>query len=157
MKKRKKDVQYKAEFAEQAYRLCLLGAGNHDLAKFFNTTLEAINNWRKRYPRFDRCVRKGKEEADARVAERMYMRAIGYEMEEEKAFCNQGEIIKTTVKKQVPPDVQAGIFWLKCRQPEYWQDKMSHEITGKDGGPIHVEVEVALVKALGKEGGKTEE
>ena len=36
---------YKPEYAEQAYKLCQLGATDIELAKFFNVSLDTIHEW----------------------------------------------------------------------------------------------------------------
>ena len=48
---------------------------------------------------------------------------MGYEHDEEKVFCNNGEIISTTVRRHYPPDPISAIFWLKNRQRKRWRDK----------------------------------
>jgi hypothetical protein len=42
------------------------------------------------------------------------------------------------VKKHVPPDVAAAFIWLKNRRPAEWKDR--HEVTGKDGGAIEMNI-----------------
>ena len=38
-------TKYKDEYAEQAYKLCLLGATNEDLANFFEVAVSTIDKW----------------------------------------------------------------------------------------------------------------
>ena len=51
----------------------------------------------------------------------MLKRALGYEYEEETY---ENGILTKKVKKQVPPDTTAQIFWLKNRKPNTWKDKV---------------------------------
>lgn len=132
-------TKYKAEFAEQARKMCLLGATDKDLAGFFGVNELTINRWKKDHKEFCKSLKDGKDEADARVAERLFNRALGYSHPEDKIFNNNGEPMVVPTTKHYPPDTTACIFWLKNRQKESWRDKQDHELTGKDGGPVEVE------------------
>jgi hypothetical protein len=70
--------EYMPEYAEQAYKLCLLGASDAVLADFFEVSEMTINNWKKRYDDFYLSLREGKTQADANVAKSLYHRALGY-------------------------------------------------------------------------------
>ena len=72
-------TKYKPEYAEQAYKLCLLGAIDADMADFFNVEVSTLNNWKSEFPEFLESIKKGKMLADANVASRLYQRAMGYE------------------------------------------------------------------------------
>ena len=58
---------YREEYAEQARKLCLLGATNAELADFFDVTTQTINNWATRHKPFFDARKEGKDAADARV------------------------------------------------------------------------------------------
>ena len=132
-------TKYKDDYARQAFRHCLLGATDKDLAGLFNVSEATINNWKIEYPKFLESVKAGKEDADAKVAEAMYNRAIGYEHPEDKVFCNRdGEVTTVGVTKHYPPDGPTCMNWLKNRQPDKFRDKHDHELTGKDGGPVQI-------------------
>jgi hypothetical protein len=133
-------TKYKAEFAEQAKRLCLLGATDKDLAGFFGVNELTINRWKKAHKEFCKSLKEGKDEADARVAERLFNRALGYSHPEDKIFNNNGAPMVVPTTKHYPPDTTACIFWLKNRQKEHWRDKQETEVTGKDGGPVEITV-----------------
>lgn len=120
--------KYHPGYAEQAYRLALLGATIKELSEFFHVHEQTIHFWFQKYERFKKAFYSGKAEADAKVVERLYMRATGYSHPEEKVFCNHGEIIKTTVMKHHPPDTGAACFWLKNRRKGQWKDRHEHSI-----------------------------
>jgi hypothetical protein len=123
--------KYKPEYAEQAYKLCLLGATDKQLADFFSTSEQTVNSWKENYPEFLESLKRGKEIADATVAEKLYHRAIGYEHEEIVTASFQGRITDTMeITKHYAPDPTAAIFWLKNRQPKQWRDK--HEVESKN-------------------------
>ena len=116
-KKRGRKSEYRIEYADQALKLCLLGATDKELAEFFSVSEQTLNKWKKDYPEFLESLKKGKNIADANVASRLYNRAIGYSCKATK-FADSKEYIE-----HYPPDTTAAIFWLKNRQPEKWRDK----------------------------------
>ena len=131
-------TNYKKEYDEQAYKLCLLGATDKEMADFFNVKEQTINNWKKNHPSFFESIKRGKIVADANVAKSLYNRALGYYHPEDKIFNDNGEPLIVPTVKHYPPDPTAAIFWLKNRKPAEWRDKRETELTGKDGGPIQV-------------------
>ncbi|MEQ5326900.1 helix-turn-helix domain-containing protein [Proteus sp. fly-1008] len=127
---------YRPEYAEQARKLCLLGATDKELADFFEVAESTVNNWKKEQIEFLESIKKGKQLADADVAERLFKRACGYVAPDVDIKVIDSQIVKTEIEKHYPPDTTAAIFWLKNRQRDKWRDKQDHEITGKDGGAI---------------------
>ena len=115
-------IQYKPEFVRQAYKLCLLGAINEDLARFFDVTESTFYKWLSEKEEFSEAIKRGREIADANVGERLYHRAIGYSHESVHVSNYQGDITLTPITKHYPPDTVAAIFWLKNRQPARWRD-----------------------------------
>tara|TARA_B100000073_G_scaffold347991_2_gene364408 strand:+ start:2738 stop:3229 length:492 start_codon:yes stop_codon:yes gene_type:complete len=122
------DTKYKEEYAEQARKLCLLGATDKDLADFFEVCEKTVNNWKKDFPDFLQSIKRGKTFADANVAESLYNRACGYTHQEEKVFVSEGSIISHEVTKHYPPETAAVIFWLKNRDPQKWRDKQEVDL-----------------------------
>jgi hypothetical protein len=115
--------KYKTEYAEQAYKLCLLGATDKDMASFFDVNEDTINEWKKTHEEFSESLKRGKVEADAVIAQKLFHRAKGYEHPEDQIFNNKGEAMIVPTIKHYPPDTTAAIFWLKNRQPDKWRDK----------------------------------
>jgi hypothetical protein len=129
--------KYKTEYNEQAYKLCLLGATDKELADFFDIDVATINRWKIDYPEFCESLKNGKMQADAVVASKLFHRAIGYEHKELITATFQGEITDTMeVTKHYPPDTTAAIFWLKNRQRDKWRDKTETEHSGDIGMKI---------------------
>ena len=81
---------YRREFAEQAYKLCLLGATDEEIADFFGVVKQTVYDWRAAHPEFLDSITRGKIIADANVAERLYQRALGYSHEAVKIFMPAG-------------------------------------------------------------------
>ena len=127
-------TDYKEEYNEQAHKLCLLGATDAELGDFFNVTEQTINNWKEAHPEFFESIKKGKDLADAKVAEKLFHRALGFETTEVITAASQGFITDIKeVKKVYPPDPTSAIFWLKNRQPKKWRDKQDVDHTSSDG------------------------
>lgn len=112
---------YQPEYAEQARKLCLLGATDDVIARFFDVTDRTLRNWKQRQPEFADACKLGKLSADTDVVSALYEKAKG-------------------------GDVTACIYWLKNRQPEQWRDRVAHEVTGAAGGPIKHETTLDVSK-----------
>jgi hypothetical protein len=115
---------YKKEFAVQARKLTLLGATDMELADFFGVVLSTINLWKIKHPEFSESVKVGKDAADERVISSLFHRAIGFSHPEVDIRMYEGQIIKTDIVKQYPPDTTAAIFWLKNRRKDEFRDKV---------------------------------
>jgi hypothetical protein len=116
---------YKPEYAEQAGKLCKLGATDKELADFFEVTEQTVNNWKTDFPSFFESLKRGKHEADDRVEHSLYRRALGYSHDAVKIFCSkEGDVTKVEYVEHYPPDTVACIFWLKNRRSDEWRDKI---------------------------------
>ena len=131
-------TKYDPKMNKQAYELTLLGYTDKQLADFFYIAESTLNNWKIEYPLFLESIKKGKEPADAAIALSLFNRAKGTSIPDsypvkKTTKDKEGNEVETVefipMKKHLPPDVTAQIFWLKNRQPEKWRD--SHSIEGK--------------------------
>jgi hypothetical protein len=122
--------KYKAEYADQAYKFCLLGATDARLGEFFSVDEATINRWKNDHTEFCESIKRGKEIADAEIAYSLFQRAKGYSHKAVKIFNNQGEIIVEPYTEHYPPDTGAAMAWLKNRQPANWRDKQDIEHSG---------------------------
>lgn len=123
-------TDYKATYNKLAYNYCLLGATDIELADFFEVAESTINLWKLNHPEFSESIKKGKSQADAVVASKLFHRATGYEHPDIDIKMHEGKIITTNLTKHYPPDTTAAIFWLKNRQPAKWRDKQDIEHSG---------------------------
>jgi len=125
-------TDYREDYPEKAYKLCLLGATDKQLADFFEVSEQTINAWKKAHPAFFESLKRGKDEADANVANSLYRRALGYSHDAVKIVANantkEEHIVPYT--EHYPPDTTACIFWLKNRQKSNWRDKTEQEHSG---------------------------
>jgi hypothetical protein len=125
-------TKYEPEYAEQALKLCRLGATDKELADFFQVNEDTINEWKKVQPEFSESLKNGKLMADAEVADKLFKRATGYSHEAVKivadAKTKDEHIVRYT--EHYPPDTTAAIFWLKNRRRGDWRDKQDVEHSG---------------------------
>ena len=94
--------QYLDHYAKLAYKYCLKGAIDSDLAVLFGVSEQTINNWKLKHEDFSLALRRGKAVVDCEVAKKLFENAIS-------------------------GDLRAIIFWLKNRRSEYWADRRNHE------------------------------
>ena len=128
-RKRGQPTAFKPEFAEQAAKLCELGATDQELAAFFKVSPSTIYLWRNTHAEFSEAVIAGKDKADARVERAFFGRAVGYSYESEKVFLNKGKILRAKVIDHVPADPGAALNWLKNCKPGTWREKSEVELT----------------------------
>ncbi len=144
MAQRGRPSSYKPEYAEQARKLCELGATDADLAEFFEVHVATIYRWAAKKGEFCEALKVGKEVADDRVERSLYHRAVGYSHPDMHVSSYLGDVKLTPITKHYPPDTTAMIFWLKNRRRADWRDKQEHEHTGADGLPLSAAVTVTI-------------
>jgi hypothetical protein len=130
-------TDYRVVFNKQAFRLCLLGSTDKQLADFFEVSESTLNNWKIRHPKFLESIKKGRDEADAKVGQALYQRACGYEAPDLDIRVVGNVLTQTKIKKHLPPDPLSMIFWLKNRRPDLWREKK--EIDHKFDGPVTIQ------------------
>ena len=122
-------TSYDPVFAEQAEKLCELGATDLELAEFFKVDVRTIYRWKHDHDEFCQALKVGKDALDDRVERSLYQRAVGYSFNSEKLFHFQGHITRADTIEHVPPDPGAALSWLKNRRGDKWRDKQEIEQT----------------------------
>lgn len=104
----------------------LLGAGHTEkfAQEFFNVSATTWSEWKRKNPAFKKLVEESKADADNAVQHALFQRATGYVVSEVVHFQNKKtfEVTPYENTKELPPDVNACIHWLKKRRPEEWGD-----------------------------------
>ena len=128
-------TDYRPEYAEQAAKLCSLGATDIEIADFFGVSESTVNRWKITHPEFCVSIKAAKEAANDRVERSLYSKATGYEFQSEKIFCDPktGDVTRVPIREIVPPSDTAIIFWLKNRKRDEWRDKVETEHSGNLG------------------------
>ncbi|KGT40028.1 hypothetical protein P421_00095 [Heyndrickxia coagulans P38] len=124
---------------------CRDGLTEEEICKRLGVSLTSFAEYKKQFPELTDTLKTNREIADYRVENSLYLRALGYEYEEETweeyeldqpLLKDDGTIQRTElrltkkVKKKQAPDVTAQIFWLKNRRPDKWRDKQDVEHSG---------------------------
>ena len=105
------------------------GLTDEQIAKNIGIAVRTYYEWKERFPQFRQAIKKGKAPVDIEVENALLKRALGYEYEEtiteieEVAEGRQKKHIRR-IRKHMPPDVGAIVFWLKNRKPGKWRDKI---------------------------------
>lgn len=120
---------YQPTYPDMAQQMALLGKKTKEIADFFGVTPHVLKLWCRKYPEFHACLRDGSDLADGRVAQALYNRAVGMEVEEEVLVkLATGETTIQKITKKVLPDVSAATNWLKSRQAESWRESKKLEV-----------------------------
>lgn len=135
--------KYVAGREEEVEHYCEEGADLKGLAKLLGCGLTTLKRIKKEYPEFAELIKVSSEVADDEIISALYKRAKGYEVEETvtEVKVSPSGAAQTTyvkkVKKHVPPDTTAAIFWLKNRSEE-WSDK--HDLNIDTTQPINITI-----------------
>jgi|GEM_PF-989496 len=113
--------------------------------------------YKLQYRELREALKAGKDDADAKVVDALYRRAVGYEYEVMETIAIRdaegkltGKIQLRKTKKHVTPNVLAQIYYLKNRCPQYWRDRTQHEHSGRDGQPLRPPVIHAYIPDNGR-------
>lgn len=129
-------TDYLDKYNEQAYKLCLLGATDKDLADFFNCCEATINNWKIKHPSFLESISQGKKIADMEVAFNLFKGTQDRVVKEQQAFktrnisytqdgkrVEEERIEIVDVERVIPSDFRSQQFWLNNRSANNWKNK----------------------------------
>jgi hypothetical protein len=142
MAKRGAKTKYKDSFPERAQELAEKGLMDKDIFKQLGISKSSFYDYQKKFPEFSDFLKKGKETIDDNVDDASYIRAVGYDYEEQVTEVRISEdgtqhtTLVRTFKKHMPGDVTAQIFRLKNRRPKEWRDARNIELTDKDGASL---------------------
>lgn len=137
---------YQQLYVEKAYKLCLLGATDQEIADIFSVSVETLNDWKRTHADFSASFTHGKTDADANIAHSMYHRALGYSHKAVKIFMPAGatEPVYAEYTEHYPPDTAAAKHWLANRRGKDWREKQEVEHSGSIG------LEHWVLESLGK-------
>jgi len=165
-------TDYKEEYNDQVYKLCLLGAIDREIANFFDISESTLNLWKKEHTEFSESITRGKKIADMEVAQSLYDTTKDRQVVKQQAFKTKSisyqdgkrieheEIQIVDVLDVIPADFRSIQFWLKNRRgkPEHgqrWADKQEIDHTTKgesvnpfDASKLTSEERQILIKAI---------
>lgn len=92
--------------------------------KKIGITTSTFYAWLNKFPDISEAIKKGKEVIDYEVEKALLKRALGYEAKETREEDSDKDGYKSvTIKKHIPGDPTAQIFWLKNRRPDKWRER----------------------------------
>ncbi len=114
------------------------GKTRAEIAEAMGVSVRTIQRWEKEHQSFKEAVDTGREEADSKVEKCLYKRALGYDSVEEEKIVetdkdgNIKPVRIRSVKKHIPPDTMAIMYWLnnRSRKTGKWSQKQEVEISG---------------------------
>lgn len=113
-------TEYRPEYCAMARKLCEIGATSADLAASFNVAISTILKWQSSYSEFSEACKVGSDQANARIEQALYERAVGTTREVEKMVQVKGNLVIVRYHKQVLPDPNICQFWLINRHGKKW-------------------------------------
>jgi hypothetical protein len=134
-------TKYCPEMLEDARRMAEAGFTDLQMFEHLGIGRTTFYNWKKLHPEFRDAIRIAKEEPDNQMERSLYHSGNGFEYFEEvpvkvkEIEYDNGRKVKETervevvqVKRTVPPNSTAQIFWLKNRRPDIWRDKKEIDV-----------------------------
>jgi transcriptional regulator with XRE-family HTH domain len=133
------------------YKLALLGLTNQELADFYDVAMSTLSLWIKNEKEFSETLKRGRELADADVANSLRREASGYRYYTKTITTKKksGEVVEKTFpatedefnaaggtltiqEHYARPNTTAQFFWLQNRQPHLWQNKKNVHVSSPD-------------------------
>lgn len=150
-------TKYRDTFPNVAYRLAMLGMSDKEIAPVLGVSYKSIDKWRREKPEFNEAIIMGREAADTQVVESLFNRAVGMEIEEEKAVMVDGQPQIIRLRRQLAPDTKAAQFWLTNRQKDRWRMRNDVNLGGQEDNPLLVAAKSLQGAAIGVKGPKDDE
>lgn len=99
------------------------GLSDEQIAKNLNISLSTYYEYKNKFPEFSEALRDGKEISDYEVENALYKKATGHQIKETVITKNaEGKTVSIKeIIKEISPDINAIMFWLRNRQPDTWR------------------------------------
>ena len=111
------------------------GLTEEQIANNMGIAYSTLKEWKNKFSAIMSALKRGKEVVDIEVENSLLKRALGTEITEEKTYIQEVDGVQTKrkeiIKKQIPPDTTAIIFWLKNRKPIEWRDRRHQILEGQ--------------------------
>jgi hypothetical protein len=104
--------------------LAEVGHTDEFICKLLGVPKVTWTKWQKDNPDFKRALMNWKKIACGQVEKKVFERAVGYDYEAEKIFCNrEGVVTRVSVNEHVPPDINSAKFFLVNQSGGEWKEK----------------------------------
>jgi transposase-like protein len=106
------------------------GLTDEQIAQNIGINPATLYKWIDKYRQIGETIKKGKAPVDIQVENALLKRALGYDYEEvvTEVFGDGKKHVKK-IKKHMPADVGAMVFWLKNRRRDKWRDHPAEDAT----------------------------
>lgn len=151
--------KYRAAYVDKVKQLSKLGATEREMAHFLDVDEATFRRWKHEHPKLCAAVKLGKGPPNRRTEMSLFHRANGYSHDAEeivpydhkeieyeadgktvKKVIFEKRILRVPIVKHYPPDTTAGIFFLRNRERQKWQNFKAVEISTPPGKPLQTEV-----------------
>jgi len=114
---------------------CRDGLTEEEIAKRLGIAYSTFKKYKREFPALSAALKNGKAIADYHVEDALFKRAVGFYYDEAKEYLDENGIVVKSIKlkKYMPPDPVAAIFWLKNRKPKSWRNNPAETESVEDG------------------------
>lgn len=113
---------------------CRDGLSDEQIAHNMGIAYSTLREWTRKYPSLKAVLKRKKDVVDKEVENSLHKRAMGYDYEEvteelrfDRELGDYKMVVTKRIKKHMPPDTAAMIFWLKNRKSDTWKDAKTIE------------------------------
>ena len=102
-----------------------------EIAKNIGVSMTTLSEWKKKFPEIVATIKEGRQPVIIAVEDTFFEKKLkGYFVDEEIVEVTKHPDGKKTehrkkMKRWIPPDTTAMIFYLKCRKPQQYNDKIA--------------------------------
>lgn len=114
-------TKYLRQYVRVAGKLAEHGASMGEIADALSVDYSTLYVWKDAHPEFFESIKTALDRENGDVRLSLYQRARGVTVTETRKSESSAGTTKTTIKRQLPPDPTAMIFWLANRDPEHWK------------------------------------
>lgn len=130
-------TDWNKKFPGIAFYFALLGLSDERIAQAMDISIDTFWEWKNKKPGFSEALIDGRENVDGLVVNAMFKRAIGFKYPAVKILTNKDDPtqpIYAKYEEYVPPDVNAGKYWLSVRRGKMRKDGWAEAPESTDGG-----------------------
>lgn len=118
-----------------------MGLTDKEIGENLGISQSAMKEYKSSFKAFKAVLKGGKDDANAKVINALFKSAVGYDYYETHEITQTlkdgtEKTFKRRIKKTVPSDKTAMIFWLKNRAFKDWRDRRETAFTDPDGKPL---------------------
>jgi hypothetical protein len=122
---------YVAQFCQVAKTMRSRGSTVEEVAEACGVSVRTVRQWQVRHPDFDIAMSLGKERLVENLVDSLYRRAMGYEVQEERALVVNKKLRRIGVSTHIPANPACLFFALENLDPANWHNPMKMDPAAK--------------------------